>query len=108
VEVLKGFVRKIEILFRHDAERTDDGQRAAVFAVKLVDSIAINDQLPLVASRQVEVPHQDVTRVVFIPIARVVHTRPFIATIPGVVFAWTTPAGVGHRPSLLCALLGCP
>lgn len=73
---------------------------------KLVDSIAINDQLPLVASRQVEIPHQDVTRVAFIPVARLVHTRPLIATIPGVVFAWITPAGVGHRPLLALRSVG--
>ena len=72
VEVLKGVVRKIEIVFRHDAERTDGSQRAAVFAVKLVDSIAVNDQFPLVAARQVEVAHQAVARIVFIPVARVV------------------------------------
>ena len=51
VGVLKSVVRKIKIVFRHDAKRPDGGQRAAVFAVELVDSVAINDQLPLVAAR---------------------------------------------------------
>lgn len=51
VEVLQSVARKIKIVFRHDAKRADGGQRAAVFAVELVDSVAINDQLPLVAAR---------------------------------------------------------
>src|SRR4029077_1622731 len=44
VEALKGVVRKIEIVFRHDTKRADGSQRKAVFAVKLVDSIPVNDQ----------------------------------------------------------------
>jgi hypothetical protein len=39
--------------FRHDAERADGGQRTAVVAIELVDALAVNDQFPLVAARQV-------------------------------------------------------
>jgi hypothetical protein len=99
VEVVQGVVRKIEIAFRHDAERADGSQRAAVFAVKIVDSVAINDQFPLVAARQVEVAHQGVPRIV-IPVARVVHALPFIAAIPNVVLAWIIPSSVRHRSSV--------
>ena len=51
VQVPQSVVRKLEIVFRHDTKRTDRGQRAAVFAVKLVDSIAVDDQFALVAPR---------------------------------------------------------
>jgi hypothetical protein len=97
VEVLKGVVRKIEIVFRHDPKRSDRGQHAAVFAVKLVDSIAVNDQFAFVAARQVEVAHQPVTGVVFIAGARVVDARLVVAAIWRVVFTWITPSGIGHR-----------
>lgn len=90
MKVVQGVVRKIQIVFRHDAKCTDDSQRAAVFTVELVDSIAINNQLPLIAPRQVEIAHQAFQRIVFIPVARVVHARPFVAAIPRVVFARIT------------------
>jgi hypothetical protein len=38
-------MRTIERMFRHNAKCADGRQRTAVFAVNLVDSIAINDQL---------------------------------------------------------------
>ena len=105
MEVLKRVVRNIEIVFWHDPKRTDGGQCAAVFAVKLVDSIAVNDQFALVAARQVEVAHQAVARIVFIPVARVVHARPFVAGIPRVVFARITPSSIRHRSLLAWVLL---
>src|SRR5207248_1692892 len=96
-------VRKIEIVFRYDPKRTDGGQRAAVFAVKLVNSVAVNDQFPLVTSRQIEVAHQAISRIVFIAVARVVHAPPLVLGITGVVPAWIVPSSVGHRSSLrLC------
>jgi hypothetical protein len=55
VEVVNGAVGNIEVMFWDDAERTDDGQRTAVFAVKLLDSVAVNDQFALVTARQVDV-----------------------------------------------------
>jgi hypothetical protein len=108
VKVLEGVVRKIEIVFRHDAKRTDGGQRAAVPAVKLEDSITVSDQFPLVAARQVEVTHQAVTRIVFIPVARST-ALPFIAAIPNVV-SRITPSSVRHRAlrRVRGACLGCP
>jgi hypothetical protein len=79
VEVLQSIVRCIEIVFWHDPKCTNGGQRAAVFAVQFVDSIAVNDQFAFVAPRQVKVTHQAVPGIVFIPVARVVHARPFVA-----------------------------
>jgi hypothetical protein len=96
VEVLQGVGRNIEIVFRHDAKCTDRGQRAAVFAVKLVHSVAVNDQFPLVAARQVEVVHHSVAGIVWTPVARVVHTQPLIAAIRRVVFARISPSSIGH------------
>jgi hypothetical protein len=94
-------VRKIEIVFRYDAKCADDSQRAAVFSVELVDSIAIDDQFALVAARQVEVAHQAVARIVFIPVAWVVDTRTLVAPIPRAVFARIAPSRIGHG-SLRC------
>lgn len=105
MKVVQGVVRKIEIVFRHHRERTNGGQRAAIFAVELVDSIALNNQLPLVGARQVEVAHQGFTRIVFITVPRVVHAQPVTAAVPRVVFARITPSRVPHRA--LPGLLGC-
>jgi hypothetical protein len=92
---------------RH-SERADDDQRATVLAVQLVDTVATNDQLALLAARQVEVVHQAVARIVVIPVA-VVYARPFVDTIALAVFARITPSSVRHRPSLRgCCCLGCP
>jgi hypothetical protein len=55
--------------------RADGGQRTAVVAVEFVDSVAVDDQFALVVARQVEVAHQDVARIVFIPVARLVNAR---------------------------------
>jgi predicted GIY-YIG superfamily endonuclease len=81
MEVLKSVVRKIEIAFRDDPERADDGKRTAVFAVQLVDSIAVNDQLALIRA------HQGFPRIGLVPVARVVHAWPFLAAIARVAFA---------------------
>jgi hypothetical protein len=102
-------MRNIEIVFRHDTERTNSSQRSAVFAIELVDAVAIDDQLALVTARQVEIAHQAIPRIVFIAVARVIHAWPFIAAIPRVVSAWIGPSGVGHRPLLARRdRLGCP
>ena len=71
----------VEVLFGHDAEGADGGQRAAVLAVQLVDAIAVDDQLALVAARQVEVVHQAVARIVVVPVTLVVHARPPVVAI---------------------------
>jgi hypothetical protein len=98
-------VRKIEIVFRHDAKRSDSSQRKAVFAVKLVDSIPFNDQFALVATRQVEVAHQAVARIVVVPVALIVHAGPAGVAISLAVFARITPSSVRHRPLLAWVLL---
>jgi hypothetical protein len=103
-------VRKIEIVFRHDAKCTDDRKRAAVVAVEFVDSVSVNDQFALIAARYVEVAHYGLTRIVFIPVARIVHARPLITAIPRVVFARITPSSIGHGfpPVLECCCFGGP
>ena len=107
--MVERLVVDVEVLFGHDPEGADGGQRAAVLAVQLVDAIAINDQLALLAARQVEVVHQAVARIVVVPVTLVVHARPPVVAIPLAVFARITPSSVRHRPSLLgCCCLGCP
>ena len=93
-------------MFRHDAERADDGQRAAVVAVELVDSVAIKNQLPLVAARQVEIAHQGFPRIVFIPVAWVVHARA--AVLPAVTFARVISRIEHGCPPDMALRLGCP
>ena len=39
-EVTEGIVVDVEVLFGHDSERADGGQRAAVLAIQLVDTVA--------------------------------------------------------------------
>ena len=95
----------VEVLFGHDPEGADGGQRAAVLAVQLVDAITINDQLALLAARQVEVVHQAVARIVVVPVTLVVHARPPVVAIPLAVFARITPSSVRHRPLLAWVLL---
>ena len=99
-------MRKIEIVFRHDAKRSDGSQRKAVFTVKLVDSIPVNDQFALVATRQVEVAHQNVTRVVPIPVAWVVHARA--AVLSAVTFARVISRVEHGCPPDMALRLGCP
>jgi hypothetical protein len=93
-------------VFRHDPERTDGSQRAAVFAVELVDSIAVNDEFPLVTARQVQIAHQAIARSLVITVACVVHARQFVAEIPRIVLARIIPSSVGHRSSLGGAAAG--
>jgi hypothetical protein len=100
LEALKGVVRKIEIVFRHDAKRADGSQRKAVLAVKLVDSIPVHDQFALVATRQVEVVHQAVARIVVVPVALIVHAWLFVVTVQLAVFARIIPSSVRHRSLL--------
>jgi hypothetical protein len=51
VEVVEGIARKVQIVFRHDAKCTNGRKCPAVFAVKLVDPIAVDDQFPRVPRR---------------------------------------------------------
>ena len=75
-QVVERVAVDVEVVFGDDPEGADGGQRAAVLAVQLVDAITINDQLPLLAARQVEVVHQAVARIVVVPV-----------TPPALVFA---------------------
>jgi hypothetical protein len=108
VEVVEGIARKIQVMFRHDTKRADGGKGPAVFAVKLIDSVSVNDQFPLVTPRQVEVVHQAVARIVFIPVARVVNAWRIVAAIPHVVLARINPSSIGHGSLRCFLLLGCP
>jgi hypothetical protein len=55
---------------------------AAVLAIQLEYTAAIDCELALLASWQVEVPHQGFARIVIIPVAVLVHARPFLIAIP--------------------------
>jgi hypothetical protein len=83
-------------VFQHDPESADSRERTAVFAVELVDSIAINDQFPLIAARQVQIAHQAIARIVVTTFGCVVHARQVVAESPRVVLARISPSSVGH------------
>ena len=104
-QVVERVVVDVEVLFGHDPERADGGQRAAVLAVQLVDAVTIDDQLALLAARQVEVAHQAVARIVVVAVPLVVHARPSVVAIPLAVFARITPSSVRHRSLLAWRLL---
>jgi hypothetical protein len=97
-QVVERLVVDVEVVFGHDPEGADGGQRTAILAIQLVYTVTINDQLALLSARQVEVVHQAVARIVVVPVALVVHARPSVA-----VFTRITPSSVRHRPSLLGA-----
>jgi hypothetical protein len=54
----EGVVLDIELLFGHDTKGADGGQGTAILAVEFVDTATIDDQLALLAARQVEVDWQ--------------------------------------------------
>jgi len=108
-EVVERVVVDVELVLGNDTEGADRGQCSAVLAVQFVDTVTIQDQLALLAARQVEVVHQAVARIVVVPVTLVVHARPPFVAIPLAVFARLTPSSIRHRPSLLgCCCLGCP
>jgi hypothetical protein len=51
VEMFECVAVGVEILFGHDAEGADGGQRTAVFAVQLVNAITIDNQLAFLSAR---------------------------------------------------------
>ncbi|MGH9372153.1 MAG: hypothetical protein ACRD15_11540 [Vicinamibacterales bacterium] len=106
--MVEGVAVDVEVLFGHDTEGADRGQGTAVLAVQLVDTVTINDQLALLAARQIEVVHQAVEWTVVVLVAVVVHARQFVVAIPVAVFARITPSSVRHRPPSLrgCWLFG--
>ena len=73
------------------------------------DAIAINDQLALVAARQVEVVRQAIARIVVVPVAFVVHARPSVVAVPLAVLAWGTPSASDIVPPYVgAAVWVCP
>jgi hypothetical protein len=103
-EVVEGIVVDVEFVLGNDTEGADRGQCSAVLAVQFVDSVTINDQLALLAARQVEVVHQAVARIVVVAVALLVDARPPVVAIPLAVFARIIPSSVRHR-SLLAWVL---
>ena len=53
-QVFERVMVDIQVLLGYDAKGAERGQRAAVLAVQLVDTVADRDQLPLLPARQVE------------------------------------------------------
>jgi hypothetical protein len=98
-ELANGVVACVEVVFGHHSERADGGQRTAVLAVQLVDTVPIDDQLTLLAAWQIEVANQSVARVVIVSVPVVVDAGAAIAAIQVVVLARIVPSGVRHRPS---------
>jgi hypothetical protein len=95
----------VEVVFGHDTEGTDCGQGPAVLAIQLVDPNAMDHQFTLVAPRQVEVAHQGVPRIVIVPVAFVVHTRPFVVRTALAIFTRITPIECQTSPLLAWVLL---
>jgi phosphoglycerate dehydrogenase-like enzyme len=104
-EVVERVVADVELVLGNDTEGADGGQCSAVLAVQFVNTVTINDQLALLAARQVEVAHQAVARIVIAPVPLVVHARLFVAVIPLPEIARITPSSVRHRFLLTCVLL---
>jgi hypothetical protein len=52
-EMAEGVVLDVEVLFGHDTEGADGGQGTAILAVQFIDTVTIDDQLALLAARQV-------------------------------------------------------
>jgi len=92
-----------EVLLRHDTERANRRKHAAVLAIQLVDSVAVDHQLARVAARQVQVVHQAVARIMFRLVTLVVHART-----PIVAFSHVIPSRIVHKPSCVMRLFGCP
>jgi hypothetical protein len=80
-EVANGIGVGVEVLFWHDTERADRGQRTAVGAVQLVDAVAIDNQLAFLAAWQIEVVNQGVARVVIVSVPLAVDAGAAIAAI---------------------------
>jgi hypothetical protein len=98
-EVADGIVVASEVLFGRHSERADGCQRATVLAIQLVHTVPIDNELAFLASRQIEVPHQGVARIVITPVAVLVHARRFVIAIALAVLARIVPSSVRHRPS---------
>lgn len=108
-EVVQRVSVDLDVTFRHHAEGADGRQRAAVLVVQLVRAVAIDDQLALVAARQVEVVHKPIARVLIVPVAFVVHARPAVIELAPITVAHIVPSRIGHgRPPSMVLSFGCP
>jgi hypothetical protein len=109
-EAAKRIVVRAEVLFGHDSERANGGESAAVLAIQIVHTVAIDNDLALLATRQVEVLHQRVARIVIISVRLAVDAGADVAAIPVVVLARIVPSSVRHGPSCSHSSrrLGCP
>jgi hypothetical protein len=67
-------------------------------AVQFVDSVAVYNQLALLAARHVQVVHQAVARILVVPVALVVHARALVTAFPLPVVARITPSSVRLNP----------
>jgi hypothetical protein len=68
----------VEVVLGHDPKGGDGGQRAAILAIQLVDTVTKRDQLALLPTRQVEIAHQPTRGHHRDPF--VVHARPAVLT----------------------------
>jgi hypothetical protein len=82
-EVPQRIVLGVEVLFRHDSERADDGQRVAVLAIQFVHTVAIENELAFLAAWQIEVVNERVARVVIVSVQLAVDAGAAIARDPG-------------------------
>lgn len=94
----------VQVVFGRDAEGADDSERTAVFAVQLVYTIAIDDQLSLLAARQIEIAHQTVAWIVVVPVPFVVHV---FATLIASIAVARVISRIKHRclPTWRCVRL---
>jgi hypothetical protein len=93
--VIAGLRRHIpwiaQVPLRHDPEGTRCGERAALLAIDFVAVIAVQDDLPFEAARQLKAVQEYITRVV-ITFARIViacSIASIVITVAGVVFRLT-------------------
>jgi hypothetical protein len=103
--VFDRLVVDVQVVLGHDTKGVNGGQRAAVLAVQLVDAVADRDQLALLSSRQVEVAHR--------ALARVIVAVPFVVHASAPVLPPITVACVISRiehgyPPDMCVVWGCP
>jgi hypothetical protein len=99
--VSEGIVVGVEIVFGHHSERPDSGESAAVLAVQPVHTVAIDDELAVLAARQVELLNQRVARLVIVSVPLAVDAGAAVAAIPVVGLARIIASSVRHRPSFV-------
>jgi hypothetical protein len=101
----------VEIAFGYNPKRTDGPEHTALGSVDLVDAVALSDRLPLVSTREVEIPGEHVARVtVFAAVAFAAPTTTAETAIPPVAIAVIAsrivPVPHGQSPCLRLARPG--